>query len=90
MSTEDERPDRIVIDKRTLDASINAVCKLTDQVLDLRVLLEATQRLLEATQRQRADYAAQLVMMQMDRDEWQAKAKARQLRMDNDPDGAGW
>jgi tellurite resistance protein len=60
-------PIPITIDKRTLDASVNAVAKLTDQVLDLEERLRTVER-------QRDDYASQLVMLQMDRDDWQARA----------------
>lgn len=63
------KPIPITIDKRTMDASINAVAKLTDQVLDLEERLRSAER-------QRDDYATQLVMLQMDRDDWQAKANA--------------
>lgn len=69
MSDDRSKPIPITIDKRTLDASVNAVAKLTDQVLDL-------ERRLRDTERQRDDYASQLVMLQMDRDDWQAKALA--------------
>ena len=63
------KPIPITIDKRTLDASVNAVAKLTDRVFDLEDRLRAAER-------QRDDYATQLVMLQMDRDDWQAKARA--------------
>lgn len=70
MTTSDRsKPIPITIDKRTLDASVNAVAKLTDQV----IALEERVRLVE---RQRDDYATHLVMLQMDRDEWEAKARS--------------
>jgi hypothetical protein len=61
------KPIPITIDKRTLDASVDAAAKLIDQVFDL-------QDRLRVAERQRDNYAAQLVLLQMDRDEWQARA----------------
>lgn len=72
------RPIPITIDKRTLDASVDAVAKLTDRVLDLEGRLRAAER-------QRDDYATQLVMLQMDRDDWRAKAEAREPVVSGDP-----